>query len=437
MADKVQSLGGKNPVTAMTKNDCILIEVGGAIRRIKLSDLASAIQTNQLDLSLIAWGTYLKETSDPQWGKCGNQTKWNEVKASFGRYLLTNDGKMAKLSRSNSAYFEDGTAVDESKGHVMWHTPHRIYYLVKYDASVGCNVLWGSLYPISEHYIDHPTFGAYMAGLSGGKLTSRSGLNVLNNISLGAVGEGNSGPTNNFFYYARLNGKDFGTLDYETLKIIPMLVLWESGSSNAQAKFGCGPTGSTNTWDKVNGLTTGATKSLGDNNGTISLKDLTGNADACHVNLFGIENPWGWYWQMIQGIYFGSSNNSGQTGTEAFVYNGNRMPTASELTGHPVGDYRTFARNTNNGGVQKLVLGDYFDIMPKTVGGENNSAYYCDYSWANSTGHLLLFGGDAWNALTCGSFCVASSDVFGLRGANCGVRLAFYGNPTYVNGADL
>ena len=44
-------------VSSMVKNDTLLIEVGGSLRRIKLSDLAKSIQTNQLDLSLIAWGT--------------------------------------------------------------------------------------------------------------------------------------------------------------------------------------------------------------------------------------------------------------------------------------------------------------------------------------------------------------------------------------------
>ena len=105
----------------------------------------------------------------------------------------------------------------------------------------------------------------------------------------------------------------------------------------------------------------------------------------------------------------------------------------------PVGDYRTFTRNTRSGGVLSLVLGDFFDIMPKNINVDNsNSAnYYCDYSWANSTGQLLLFGGSAWAALGCGSFCVSSDDGFGVRYTNFGVRLAFYGNPTYVNGADL
>lgn len=84
-----------------------------------------------------------------------------------------------------------------------------------------------------------------------------------------------------------------------------------------------------------------------------------------------------------------------------------------------------------------LVLGDFFDIMPKNVGGDNSANYYCDYSWASSTGQLLLFGGNAWDALSCGSFSVASNNGFGNRNALFGVRLAFYGNPTYVNGADL
>ena len=115
------------------------------------------------------------------------------------------------------------------------------------------------------------------------------------------------------------------------------------------------------------------------------------------------------------------------------------MPSASELTGHPVGDYRTFTRKTRSGGVLSLVLGDFFDIMPKNINVDNsNSAnYYCDYSWANSTGQLFLFGGHAGHALNCGSFYVHSNNDFGHRSTFYGVRLAFYGNPTYVNGADL
>ena len=33
--------------------------------------------------------------------------------------LVTNDGRAAKMSPTNFAVFADGTAVDETKGHVM------------------------------------------------------------------------------------------------------------------------------------------------------------------------------------------------------------------------------------------------------------------------------------------------------------------------------
>lgn len=429
------NLGAVASVATMTRDNSIFVEIGGSVRRIKLSSLIGAIQSNQLDLSLIAWGTYLRETNDTEWGVCGNQTMWNNFKASLGRYLLTNEGKMAKLSKTNSAYFEDGTAVDESKGHIMFHCPNRIYYLVKYDATAGCNILWGSTLPISEFYFDHPTFGAYMAAEVNGKLVSRSGLTVKANISISKYGQDGNG---NFFDKAQANGKDFGVFDYDHIRLIGMLCLWESGSSNSQAKFGCGPTGSTNTWNKVYNLATGATKSLGDNCGKISLSSLTGNADACHVNLFGIENPWGWYWQMIQGIYFGNSGNDAQNGTEVFVYKGNRMPSSAELSSHPNGDYRQTTRITSptEGWISTFNLGNQFDLIPKTLG-SGSSNRWCDYSWQNSTGQLLIWGGSAWNALNCGAFCVLSAYGFGFRGTNYGVRLAFYGTPKYVDGAEL
>lgn len=429
------NLGAVASVASMTRDNSIFVEIGGSVRRIKLSSLIGAIQSNQLDLSLIAWGTYLRETSDTEWGVCGNQTMWNNFKASLGRYLLTNDGKMAKLSKTNSAYFEDGTAVDESKGHIMFHCPNRIYYLVKYDATAGCNILWGSTLPISEYYFDHPTFGAYMAAVVSGKLVSRSGLTVKASITISPYQRQNN---EDFFTYAQANGKDFGVFDYDHIRLIGMLCLWESGSPNSQAKFGCGPTGSTNTWNKVYNLATGATKSLGDNCGKISLSSLTGNADACHVNLFGIENPWGWYWQMIQGIYFGNSQNDAQNGTEVYIYKGNRMPSSAELASHPNGDYRQTTRLTtpSEAWIAKFDLGEQFDLVPKQFGG-GSANYWCDYSWQNSTGQLLLWGGSARSALPCGAFYVSSNYAFGLWDTDSGVRLAFYGTPKYVDGAEL
>lgn len=63
----------------------------------------------------------------------------------------------------------------------------------------------------------------------------------------------------------------------------------------------------------------------------------------------------------------GSSNNSAQSGTEIFIYKGNRLPTTAELAAHPNGEYRQATRQTASGQVQEIILGEHFDIFPKRL----------------------------------------------------------------------
>ena len=50
---------------------------------------------------------------------------------------------------------------------------------------------------------------------------------------------------------------------------------------------------------------------------------------------------------------------------------------------------------------------------------------------------LCLWGGSAYDGASCGLGCSGSSDGFSISDAYCGARLAYYGKPTIVNGADL
>lgn len=63
----------------------------------------------------------------------------------------------------------------------------------------------------------------------------------------------------------------------------------------------------------------------------------------------------------------GSSNNSAQSGTEIFIYKGNRLPTTAELAAHPNGEYRQATRQTASGQVQEIILGEHFDISRKRL----------------------------------------------------------------------
>lgn len=433
----MKNLATANTVTSMVKDNCIFIEVGGAIRRIKLSDLASAIQTNQLDLNLIAWGNPIKQDQDSQnWGRIGNISLWEEYKRSVGRYLVKTGGeKMAKLSATNSSIFADGTSVDESKGDVMVVAP-RLYYVVKYDASLGCEVLWQSQYPIGGYYIEHPMIGAYMGSIEGGALHSRSGKNL---------DTSGSRTIRDFWNLARVNGKDYGITCYEHRQWGMMANLSEFGNPNVQSNIGNGVGGEgewADNWGGASVLKTGATISLGDSCGKIPIT-LTNAPNASRISLFGVEDWCNWQWECTQGIYFGSSNNSGQTGLEAFIYEGNRLPTDAELKSHPSGTYRTIQRlGSAETWVAKMVIGEHFDLIPSQGGGGSGSRwgdkYWCYDGNGKPAGQLCVWGGNSSHRSRGGLGFVYSVSAFDFRGASIGARLAYYGAlPTIVNGADL
>ena len=129
-----------------------------------------------------------------------------------------------------------------------------------------------------------------------------------------------------------------------------------------------GGSSSKDLWAAVAALQTGATKSLGDNWGKIAISVVNGSntgVDCSRVNMMGIEDPYGWQWEFLQGVFCGSSNNSAQSGTEIFIYKGNRLPTTAELAAHPNGEYRQATRQTASGQVQEIILGEHFDIFPE------------------------------------------------------------------------
>lgn len=434
-----KDLAKADAVNSMLASDYVMVEIGGSIKRISVKDFMNSIQTGSLNLSQYAWGVPIYQSpsskTSPEWGRVGNLDMWAQYKETTGRYLLTQDGRLAKLSKTNSSYFADGTVVDETKGNIMFHSP-RLYYLEKTDAVTGIPYLWLSLLPIGGHYIESPCFGAYKADVISDKLVSRSGRVPKGNLTI-----------SQFWAKARANGNDYGLSCYDHRRLMMMLQLSEYGNPNCQDKIGYGVGGSVNGdfWGAASKLTTGATKTLGDSCGSIpidALPDATAgkpaSVNSSRVSLFGIEDGWNWQHEMTQNIYFGKSENTGQTGKEVFIYEGNRMPTDAELTTKPAGDYRKLERMDGEGYVSKMVLGEHFDLIAQSTTGGGSNNYWCDYFWRNLvTGQLCLFGGAANDGSNSGLACVSSYYAFSNAAAFSGARLAYYGKTQYVNGADL
>lgn len=422
------------PVPTMLRTNSVFVEIDGSVRRISLDNLMSSInEGNEQLLRQVAWGVPIKDTiqSSPIWGRVGNLDMWEEYKSLSGRYLVTNDGKAAKLSTVNSGVFADGTPLNESLGHVMVYAP-RLYFLVKNDEVAGIPYLWMSMIPISGHYIEAPCIGAYKGSMSGSALVSRSG-----------VAPAGSKTINDFWNAAQVNGKNWGLINYDHRKFMMMLLLSEYGNPSAQATLGTGVGGTNNDWvDWQTPLSwsMGATKSLGDSFGNVpvSWTNSAGTVvqNACHVSLMGIEDPYMLQWEMCQGIYCGSSNNSAQDGTEIFIYEGNRMPSSSELATHPEGDYRQLTRLTTEGYISQMIIGEYFDILAKKLGAGGTSGWG-DYNYANSIGQLVLWGARAYDGAFAGLGSADSYDAWSSSISHFGSRLAYYGELTFMSGAEL
>ena len=392
----------------------------GAAKRISKKNIS--VET---ELHGMAWGIILNPNSaNAELSVVGNYALWTEFKESIGRYQMNNSGKAIKLHPLDSSKYIDGTDIDTSKGHIMVHVPDLYYKVV--EQSNGNSILWMSARPIGGHAIhtsgegNGSWIGAYIGREVDGALVSKPSLNPTRDKTISS-----------FFATAQVNGPDFGLSGYEHRQLMMMLYLSEYHNENSQACLGYGMNGNANNWVAgVYNALTGETATLGDGCGSVAFhSDDEATANACHISLFGIEDPYGWYWEMIQGCYFGNSGNEAQTGSEMFVYKGNRMPTSDELTTQPSGAFRQLTRPTSSGNVYALQMGDHFDVLPGKLG----SGGWSDYHWANTTGQLLLWGGYASDGSYCGLACSASNNAFSNANSIIAARLAYYGVATVVS----
>ena len=428
-----KNLASAPDTTSILQDDYVFVRQGNSVKRITLENFENSMNAGDAELLReVAWGVQIKQhtQSSPQWTAVGNQTMKAEFLSTIGRFLLTNNGKAAKLSVANSGVFADGTTLNEALGHVMFISPRKLYYRCIVDAQTGTTTIWWSMLPIGgKHFRENMCFGAYKGSMSGSALVSRSG-----------VAPAGSKTINQFWTAAQVNGANFGLADVEARKFMIMLNLMQYANPNCQTNIGYGVGGSSqkDLWAAAASLLTGATKSLGDACGKIDITLTNGNVtgdDCSRVSLFGIEDAWNWQWEMVQGIFFGSTSN-GQAGTEAFLYEGNRMPSAAELAGTPAGDFRQLVRPTSSNWVQEMILGEFFDILPSVLGGGSTS-YWCDYYYGNATGQLGLWGGSANTGPLSGLGYAYSHHAWSYSDAHVGSRLAYYGPIEFVSGAEL
>ena len=397
----------KKLVTSMTADQTFVVEVGGALRRLKLGDLQKMVG-NELFYPTIT----LEQSSNPQFD-LPTPFMANMYRQQMGGYMMKSVGGVvyaAKLDPSNWDYFADGTKVDDAaKYDTMVRVPDCHF------KAEGKTMQFGGLFPIAGgHKFDSPNWvGAYeMFVDSSGVGHSRPG-----------VAPSHSKTMTEFWNCAQKLGSNFGLANYGFQCLIEALFQVSFGNLNSQAVIGSGF--QSQSWEACRDVPMGKCISLGDGSGKVLYNDATiGNQYP--VKLFGFEDLWGKLWEFRPGIRFYMDGST----RYAVVYSGNQVSNTAN------GRKFTVPSSASAEYITRKTLGEHWDAFPQAVGG-SDSTYYCDGFWAATSGELLLVGGLASNGSQCGLSFADSYNGFSFSWPYRGARLAFYGNPTIVSGSEL
>ena len=364
------------------------------------------------DLSTMNSVLTLEANSNPAF-KVSNHAAAEAYIGAMGGYgLIIKDGKAyaAKLNGDWSGFIDGTPITDASKFETMIHVPKCNF------KGNGKTLTFGGLTPIDGgKSFDSPEWvGAYEMYVDGNnKGHSRPG-----------VAPAHSKTMSQFWACAQALGTEFGLANYQFFCLINALFQAKYGNLNSQAIIGAG--GQTSAWDSWRNVPMGLTKALGDGSGRVLYNDEN-VGDQYAVKLFGFEDLWGKLWEFRPGIRYYMDGNV----RHAVVYPGNQVSNTAEgrdisgVLASASGQYAT-----------QMLLGEYWDMICQAVGG-GDTTYYCDGYWAAAGGELLYVGGLASYFARCGVAFSSSDHGFSISWANLGSRLAFYGTPQIVSGAEL
>lgn len=357
----------------------------------------------------------LEENSSPAFSVI-NRGAAELYQAQMGGYaFLIKDGKVyaAKLNGGDWTRFADGTAFTaalEQATETMVHVPDCHF------KGEGKTLNFGGTVPIDGgHVFDSPHWvGAYKISLADGKAHSRPD-----------VAPQHSKTMSQFWSEAQALGSEFGLANYGFHCLINALYQARYGNLNSQETIGAGF--QTSSWEAARDVPMGLLKALGDGSGKVYYTDAT-IGDQYPVKLFGFEDLWGKLWEFRPGIRFEMRDDV----RYAIVYPGNVV--SNTATGR---EFICTIQSASGAYVKSMELGEWWDMIAQNVTGAGASTYYTDGYYAATGGQLLYVGGSAYRGAQCGLSFAISAHAFSLSVAYIGARLAFYGEPTIVSGAEL
>ena len=437
----------KQKVSLMSDTDCIFGNFGGKVGQMSITDFRSNLNEND-NMVLNELAFYIDVNSPSSLGSTrvdvgGNMRMRAMWEASHVDILMDKNGNYCELNPNDCRYTAEGEAVvDISTNAILpkWQKCDMMKIIpLTYGhiqtVQIGASTLhrlWLSLVPLSNGYIiPQQVVGKFKAGNVSGALRSLPNMTPDNSKSI-----------NEFWNCAQTRSKSHGlaNLDFRNALLFHMMSKYGYRDSqnckggDGTLVWGVGLDGTESTGsDKFAAqryIKTGHTLSLGKNDGKVAVTD--NNGTIVHgVNVNGFENPWGHYWEMVQGLC--------SVGSDVYHWRSNVMPTGTPTAAsfeHI--DHVVLQRANSDGATLMNIISSEHGrgcyMIPK---GSVSGISYGDHYWYNASGQLWLVGSTSYLGAQDGLASASSCGAWTVSYPSLSARLAYYGDINKVSSARL
>ena len=437
----------KQKVSLMADTDCIFGNFGGKVGQMSITDFRSNLNEND-NMVLNELAFYIDVNSLSSLGSTrvdvgGNMHMRAMWEAAHVDILMDKNGNYCELNPNDCRYTAEGEAVVDLTNNAIlakWQNCDMMKIIpLTYGhiqtVQIGATTrqrLWLSLVPLPNGYIiPQQVVGKFKAGNVSGAMRSLPNMTPDNSKTINA-----------FWNCAQTRSKSHGLANLDFRNALLFYMMSKYGYRDSQnckggdgtLVWGVGLDGTESTGsDKFTDqryIKTGHTLSLGKNDGKVAVAD--NNGTTVHgVNVNGFENPWGQYWEIVQGIC--------SVGSDVYHWRSNVMPTGTPTAAsfdHI--DHVVLQRATSDGVTQMNMIaseqGRGCYMIPKASA---SGISYGDNYWYNAAGQLWRFGGYASHGALCGLASANSYDAWSASHAAFSARLAYYGDINKVSSARL
>lgn len=441
----MKKLTDSTVVTLATSSDKMFGNFGNKTGQISITDLRKVLNENDEQvLSEIAFYIDINTASSKGYtrvdvgGNLNMRAMWENAKKPI---LMDKDGNYCELNPNDCRYTAEGEYLLKADGSIIDKYSHcdfmelipEYYGRIQTITVNGKTILrpWFSLIPLPAGYIiPQQVVGKFKSG------------NVSSQMrSLPALVPDNEKTINAFWNLAQARSKNHGLANLDFRNYMLFHVMSKYGYRDVQnavgadgtTVFGVGLDGTeskgSNKFEDQRYIKTGATLTLGDNDGNVGVADA--NGDTVHsVSVCGFENPYGQYWEIVQGLC--------SVGTDVYHWRSNVMP-----TGAPTADtfskidHTLLVRPTTSVWGMNIVASEEGQGVYMISKDDISDIDYNDLYSYSETGQMWLFGAPSSNSWTCGLASENSALPWGNSYMNISTRLAYYGSLTKVSSTRL